>query len=147
MRASSGALSLWLITPEFDRSHDGTLTFYTRTDALNDITADNLDVRLCTGGTNSADFTSLLFSVNASETINGYPDGWTQFTVNFGGGAVGDVARLALVYNVSDVNIANYIGIDTLAVTAVPDPASIALRALALGALALSGRRRKTTSA
>lgn len=147
LNASSGPLSLWLITPEFERSHAGTLTFYTRTDALNAFSGDKLDVRLSTGGTASADFTSLLFSVNTGEAVDGYPADWTRVTVNYAAGAAGDVGRLALVYNVSDINIANYIGIDTLDVSAVPEPMSLALSALALGAMSLVGRRRKPVQA
>lgn len=146
--AGSGPLSLWLITPQFDRSQAGTLTFYTRTDALNGFSADRLDVRLSTGGTASADFTSLLFSVNATGVVDGFPDDWMLVTVNYAAGALGDTGRLALVYDVANVNDANYIGIDTLAVTVtgaaatVPEPMTLALSAAALAAMALARRRR-----
>ena len=62
------------------------------------------------------DFTTLLLDINPTYTIGGYPEAWTQFTINLNGVPPGSTGRLAFRYFVEDggpkgVN-SNYIGID-----------------------------------
>jgi PEP-CTERM motif-containing protein len=140
LAASSGPLSLWLITPTLDFSSAGTLTFYTRTDGSAGY-ADSLKVFASSATDGSvASFTSLLYTVNPTEAADGYPSAWTQVTVSYG--ATGGSGRLAFVYSQSNVDNANYIGIDSVSVTAVPEPASIALLAAGLGLVGFARRRR-----
>lgn len=145
LAANSGALSLWLITPTLDFSTAGTVSFYTRTDTSGGY-ADSLQLLASSGSSSStASFTTLLYSVNAAEAVDGYPSDWTRISVSYG--ATGGSGRLAFVYSQSNVDNANYIGIDTLSVNAVPEPASIALLAAGLGIVALKRRARRSTAA
>lgn len=139
LAADSGALSLWLITPSFDLSAPGTLSFYTRTDS-SDGFADSLQIWLSpTGGSSVGSFTQLLYTVNPTQAADGYPADWTQYTVDFAGG--GGSGRIAFVYSQLNVDNANYIGIDSVSVSAVPEPANAALFAAGLGLLVLARRR------
>ncbi len=132
-------ISNWLLTPEV-LLHDGTLTFYTRTmQASAPLTAigtssgvcstgpsaDRLQVRMSTNGASTnigttaldvGDFTNLLLDINPTYTIGGYPEAWTQFTVNISGVPTGATGRLAFRYFVENGgplgDNSNYIGID-----------------------------------
>lgn len=138
---AGGSIANWLITPVFDTSANGFLSFYTRTDELLGIFGDSLEVRFnSTGSTVLADFTTVL-SVNGSQAVDGYPDGWTEFTTNWAGTGSATQGRYAFVYRVSDSNNANTIGIDSVTV-ALPEPASLALVLVALGGLGFASRRR-----
>jgi len=116
-------ISNWLLTPEV-LLQDGILTFYTRTVELC-ASPDRLQVRMSTNGASTnigitaldvGDFTNLLLDINPTYTVGGYPEAWTQFTVNISGVSPGTTGRLAFRYFVEDagpggVN-SNYIGID-----------------------------------
>ena len=121
-------ISNWLLTPEVSLQ-DGTLTFYTRTIELSAY-PDRLQVRMSTNGASTnvgttaldvGDFTNLLLDINPTYTVGGYPEAWTQFTVNISGVPPGTTGRLALRYFVENagplgVN-SNYIGIDRVVYT------------------------------
>jgi hypothetical protein len=116
-------ISNWLLTPEVSLQ-DGALTFYTRTIELSAY-PDRLQVRMSTNGASInvgttaldvGDFTNLLLDINPTYTVGGYPEAWTQFTVNISGVPPGTTGRLAFRYFVENagplgVN-SNYIGID-----------------------------------
>ena len=55
-----------------------------------------------------------LLAVNPALSLNGYPQDWTQYTVNVSGLGVPATGRFALRYVVTDTSInADFIGIDS----------------------------------
>lgn len=142
--ADGGAISNWLLTPMLALDNGLVLTFAVR--AAGDGYLDTVEARLSQAGasanvgvtaTSVGDFTMLLGAYSTSSD-----DGWIMqsFTVS---GLAGPVdGRFAFRYVVDDTSVnGNYIGIDTVAVTAVPEPASVALLALGLSGLWLLRRR------
>jgi hypothetical protein len=144
-------ISNWLITPVISFNSGDTISFFTRT-ATPVQFPDRLQLRLSTNGsstnvgttdTSFGDFSSLLLDINPNQTFSGYPTGWTSFTTTMPTSGTG---RLAFRYFLTNAGPSgdngNYIGIDSLNVTAVPEPTS----ALVLGGLvslgALASRRR-----
>ncbi len=132
-----GTIDNWLITPELSLGGATVLSFYTRADAapgLNDM----LEVRFSAGaGTDTAGFTTLLTTIGGPSA---YPNTWQQVSASLSLPASG---RFGFRY-VGDAAAANYIGIDTVTVTAVPEPA--AWITLAVGVAALSLLRRNARS-
>ena len=139
-----GAIQNWLITPVFNFTVAAELDFWTRTETGSPY-ADRLEVLYNpTGSTILADFTTVLLSINPSEMSGGYVDSWTAMSALIGGN--GGSGRIAFVYDVSNADNANYIGIDTVRITAVPEPASVALLVLGLAGLAATSRRNKKST-
>lgn len=141
-----GVIQNWLITPVFNFDIAAKLDFWTRTDSGSTY-SDRLRVLFNPNGSaNLADFTTLLLDINPFELGGGFPDAWTAMSVLMGGS--GGSGRIAFVYDASNSDVANYIGIDTVKVSAVPEPASAALFVLGLAAVAGTSRRsRKNTVA
>ena len=146
-------LSVWLITPELLLQTGDTFSFLTRTTTGNPF-PDRIEVRMSLAGASTnvgansssvGDFTTLLATVNPNLTVGGYPETWTQITVNVTGLTLGTHGRFAIRYFVTDGGPnganSNYIGVDDASYTAVPEPATMAV--LGAGALALIRRRRK----
>jgi len=119
-------ISEWLLSPEIDLSAVGTFSFWTTTGAGSSW-PDRLQVRVSTNGASSdvgtsstdvGDFTTMLDDINASLTLGGYPEEWTEFVYNDLG--VGGSGRLALRYFVTSAGPAgvnsNYIGVDSFVV-------------------------------
>lgn len=125
-----------------------TISFWTRTVSLPSF-PDRLILKLSQNGasTNVADFSTTLLTVNSALTTTGYPSVWTQFTATVSGLSGPTSGRFAFNYNVPSGGPAgansDFIGIDTVAYTAVPEPGTMA--ALGLGAAALLRRRRKNS--
>ncbi|MGJ5817989.1 choice-of-anchor J domain-containing protein [Paludibaculum fermentans] len=149
--APGGNVSNWLLSPVVTL-HDGmTILFYTRTEAPQ-IFADSLEVRLSTNGastdvgatdTSVGDFSNLVLAVNPLLNPTTYPGGWQQYTIFVSGLGLPTSGRVGFRYLVPDTNTnGNYIGIDSVQFLALPEPTSMGLMMLGLGALALGGLRR-----
>ena len=119
-------ISNWLMTPEVNFSGGSQLTFWTRTASGSNF-PDRLQIRVSTNGSSTdvgsspssvGDFTNLDLDINASLTIGGYPEAWTQYLVDLSAYA-GQSGRVAFRYYIpanagpSGSN-SNYIGIDTV---------------------------------
>lgn len=133
----------YMMSPVRTFSAGDTISFWTRTvDAP--FFPDRLILKLSTAGAsvNAADFSTTLLTVNNGLTTGGYPNVYTQFSVTLASGGTG---RFAFNYNVPSGGPAgansDFIGIDDVQYTAVPEPASMAV--LGLGVAALLRRRRK----
>ncbi len=141
---SGGVIDNWLITPALSFGAQNTVTFWTRTIFNPSIFPDRLELRLSVAGAGSdtASFTTTLVSVNPDLTQTGYPNTWTAYSATFDA-APGTVGRLAFRYTVPNNFNADFIGLDTVTVTAVPEPQTAVLMLLGLAVLAHGARRRK----
>ncbi|GGY34975.1 choice-of-anchor J family PEP-CTERM protein [Pseudoduganella albidiflava] len=129
----------WLISPEFSFAGGTRLTFYTR-DSAEEGYSDTLDVLFSAGsGTATSGFTTSLFSI----TGEAYPDGWTRYTYDFTGTGTG---RIGFHYT-GDYETASYIGIDSVAIAAVPEPSTWMMLGLGLGAVGFAARRSRRAAA
>ena len=122
--AGVATISSWLLMPEVTLQDGSSMTFYTRT-VESSGRPDRLQVRMSTNGESTnvgmsafdvGDFTNFLLDINPTYAIGGYPEAWTQFTINISGLPPGTRGRLAFRYFVENggpegVN-SNYIGID-----------------------------------
>lgn len=135
-----GAIENWLITPVLAAAGGYTVQFYARTeDAAG--WADGLEVRSgSVGSDGQLSFNTLIGNLNPLLDPDGVPSDWTlfSFTANFAAPFTG---QLAFVYK-ADGSAANLIAIDELSVSAIPEPASLALASLGLCGMAAARRRR-----
>jgi len=131
----TGFIDTLLITPFFSLESDVTLTFWARTDNLG--FSDSFAVL---AGTTVGAGGEAVSQVLADTVAVG---DWTQYTVQLAGQGAGATGRFAFEY-FGSVDTSNYIGFDTVTVTAVPEPETYALMGLGLAALAL--RRRKSAA-
>ena len=111
---------------------------------------DRLEVRYdATGSTNVGSlptdvgsYTSLLTTVNPGLTLAGYPNAWTQISVAIPASAPS--GRVAFRYFVTNGGPAgansDYIGVDTMTISSVPEPTSLGL--VGLAAVGMLRRRR-----
>ncbi len=128
---TGGSIADWLITPTFSTRDSGQVSFWIRSDVQANYT-DYFSYGLSAGGTATSDFTLNTASVVAGD--------WTQVTMSFAGTGSNTMGRLAIVH-VGLADIANYVGVDNVVVTAVPEMPSSALAAAGLLTLALLRRR------
>lgn len=119
-------ISNWLMTPEVDFTGGSSISFWTRT-GTGSSWPDRLQVRVSTNGSSTdvgtgpsdvGDFTNLELDINDTLTVGGYPEAWTQFTVDLSAYA-GQSGRVAFRYYVPTSagptgSNSNYIGIDTV---------------------------------
>jgi hypothetical protein len=131
-----GTVDNWLISPLLTLDHASSLSFFTRTaDAgFND----KIEVRFSSGSaTDLASFSTVLTTVGGDGT---YPaNGFQQFVATL---PVSGTGRFAFRYTGSAAD-ADYIGIDSVRVAAVPEPSTYAMMGLGLAALALVRRKAK----
>jgi hypothetical protein len=132
--ASSGPVTNWLITPQLMLDATSSVGFNVRVAGSDFI--DRVDVLVSTTGTAPGDFSLLgnyTASVDAGWLAQNYAVGLTATTP----------AYIAFRYVVANVALnGNYLGIDDVLVTAVPEPATYGLMALGIAGLLL--RRRFT---
>jgi hypothetical protein len=134
--SASGSISNWLMSPALLLDGSSTVSFLVRT--AGDDFLDTLEVRLSTSGssTDVADFGTLLGSFSASTAT-----GWVGLTFSTGVLTAVTEGRIGFRYVVDDVSLAgNYIGIDSVSITAVPEPGTYLLMALGVAALLLRRR-------
>ncbi len=130
--ALNGSISNWLISPELILGGASSLSFFARTEATEGF-SDTVKVYFNAGAdAATTSFTNLLGTVTLSTS------GWTQYTIALPNAATG---RIAFQYAVSDAATANLAAIDSVSVSAVPEPTSFALMGLGVLGLALLRRR------
>jgi PEP-CTERM motif len=123
-----GTINSWLITPQFSTATAGSVTFWARGDVAPGF-SDTIAFGMLSSAPGAAP------AVTAPTFITA-PGAWTQYTVNFAAAGPGTLGRFAMVYTGPAATSA-YIGIDTLTVTAVPEPGSWLL--MGAGLLAMGG--------
>jgi hypothetical protein len=136
--SASGSIDNWLITPQLMLSGTTRLSFFTRSDTLPGFN-DMLEVRFSSGsGTDTSGFSNLLTTIGGPVA---YPDSWQQFTADL---TLNGTGRFAFRY-LGDAASANYIGIDTVSVTAaVPEPSAWIMLGLGLATLSLLRSKSRT---
>ena len=150
-RSGAGVANIsdWLITPTLNFNNGDTLNFYTRT-VSGSLFPDRLEVRFsAVGGTDVGvgaasvgSFSALLLSVNPNLSVGGYPANyWKSYSYTFSNLAGATNGAIGFRYFVSDGgdgSNSNYIGLDTVSITAaVPEPSSWLMLAFGLGALGM----------
>jgi hypothetical protein len=141
-----GSVSNWLLLPELTLDGFTQVTFSTRSAGS---FPDRLEVRVSTNGgsTSLGDFSNLLLTINPALNPGGYPSEWTTYTLDLGVLlSSATTGRLAFRYLIDDNSVnGDYVGIDSLNVKPVPEPATLTL--LGLGLAGLAARRRRATAA
>jgi PEP-CTERM motif len=150
-----GNISDWLISPELTFHNTDVISFWTRTEAGSAF-PDRLELRLSLNGASTnvgstdasvGDFSTLLLTINPALAPGGYPENWALFQATISGLGGATDGRFAFRYNVSDTSVnGDYIGIDTVTVTAVPEPATLGLVSFGILAAARARRSRATRS-
>lgn len=146
----ANTINNFMMSPVRTFNNGDTISFWTRTvDAP--AFPDRLQLRLSTAGasTAAASFSTLMLDINSGLTTGGYPNAYTQFSATVTGLGGPTSGRFAFNYFVpnggpSGTN-SDFIGIDDVQYTAVPEPGSMI--ALGLGAAALVARRRRNKKA
>ena len=135
-----GAIDNWLITPELTLPGPAELSFTTRSAGTAGF-HDTLELRFSSGsGTATSGFTTLLATVGGAAA---YPSSWQQISASLNLPGSG---RFAFRYMGTGEG-ADYLGLDTVRVSAVPAPAEWLLLGLGLATLALRSLRRRGAAA
>lgn len=129
-----GIIDNWLITPELTFNGVTELSFYTRSAGTPGF-ADRLDVLFGAGSAPGA-FSQSLLTLGVSGP---YGNSWQRYTALIDATGTG---RFAFHYSGTD-DSADYIGIDTVSVHAVPEPASYLMLGAGLALVAWLRRRRR----
>ena len=143
-------ISSWLISPTLSFDNGDLISFFSRTVTVPAF-PDRLELRFSnvggvvvgTSDSSVGTFTSLLLTINPTLTTSGYPSTWTNYTATITGLSGPTSGAIAFRYFVVDGgpsgNNSDYIGVDTLTITAVSEPATYLL--MALGAFVLRRNR------
>jgi PEP-CTERM motif len=131
-----GVINSWLITPQFSTAVAGSVSFWARGDI-----APGFSDTIAFGMLSSAPGAAPAVAAPTFVTAQG---AWTQYTLNFAAAGPGTLGRFAMVYT-GPAATSNFIGIDTLTVTAVPEPGSWLLMGAGLLAMGASVQRRRAT--
>jgi len=148
--STSGPISLWALSPVLDLTHMFRVTFYTRTETGGAAWSDQLEVYASAAAastdvgvtpTSTGVFGSALFTVNPGVGGTAYPEVWNRVVLTLA--PTGGQGRVAFRYVVDDVAVhGDYIGIDSLRIETVPEPATGLLLAGGLAGLMAWRRRR-----
>ncbi|MDP9126421.1 MAG: choice-of-anchor J domain-containing protein [Pseudomonadota bacterium] len=130
--AAGGTIDNWLITPQFSTANNGHVSLWLRGLANPDF-PDTVKF-----GFSNGDSATSAFTTGTLVTATG---DWTEYSFAYVAGGAGSMGRFAIEYTGS-ADVSNYIGVDTLSITAVPEPATWAM--FAFGAAALVARRRRS---
>lgn len=131
-----GTVSNWLLTPQLELANGEWFSFSLR--LLGEGLLDRVEVYLGSNGA-STDVTHHFALLAAYESDR--DTGWQPHSLLLDGLAAPVNGRLAFRYVVDDTSRnGDYIGIDSVSVTAIPEPATVAL--VCLGAIALHAVRR-----
>jgi hypothetical protein len=133
--AAGGALNNWLITPEFTSTQPVVVSFYLRADPFEDA-SDTVELRFSDGSTDLSDF-----ELVAPSPITVPTDGWTLYSINLGSLGATGTGRFAFVHS-GESDASNYVGLDTLVISAVPEPSMAFMLGLGLAGCAIAVRRR-----
>jgi len=146
------SISSWLIAPTSTYRNGDTLSFYTRTADFSEW-PDRLEVRFSSVGgtdvgssaTSVGTFSTLLVSINPTLQVGGYPEAWTRYSTTLSGLTGPTTGAFAFRYSVTDGGLfgsnSNYIGIDTVQITAVPEPSVYMMMAFGLGMVGYMRKR------
>jgi hypothetical protein len=130
--AAGGELNTWLITPEFSTAENGAIvSFWLRADAFAG-TSDQVAFGFSNG---SSDLSA--FALSSPVTVG--TNGWNRYSVRVAEGS--GSARFALQYT-GAADFANYVGVDSLEVSAVPEPSTMLILGAGLMGLMMSRRRK-----
>ena len=125
----NGSVDNWLISPTFSTATPGFVTLYLT--GANEGYDDTLKFGFSHGSAATAAFT-----MGSALTA---PADWTAYTFAYAAGGAGSVGRFAIEYT-GDWAALDYVGVDSVSISAVPEPATWAM--FALGALGVALRRR-----
>lgn len=137
----------YMMSPMRTFNNGDLISFWTRT-IVNPFFPDRLILKLSTAGASTlpASFSTTLLTVNPTLSTTGYPSVWTQFGVTLSGLGGPSSGRFAFNYNVTNGGPSgansDFIGIDTVTYTPVPEPAT--LIGLGIATIGLLARRRRT---
>lgn len=138
----AGLADGFLRTAAVDMSGPTTMSFWTRT-LTGNAYGDSLYVGALVGGKDIS-----LTAINENVDVGAYPETWTKYTVHLPGqGVIGTPlgGRFYFEYYIQDTSFAgNYIGVDSVVITSVPEPGSWLL--MGLGVAALAGLRRRAAA-
>ena len=128
---AGGTLNALLLSPTFSTATPVLIEFYARGDA-NPSFSDSIRY----GWSNAAGSVLTLSAPTVVETAD-----WVKYSFQIAAQGTGTTARFAVNY-VGSADTSNYVGIDSVTVTAVPEPAALLMLGAGLAGIAAATRRR-----
>ena len=130
---ADGTINNWLITPSFSTALAGSVSFWARADIAPGF-FDTMAFGLSKGSSSITAFT-----LGNTVTLGG---DWNKYTVDFAAQGTGSLGRFAINYQ-GPANTSNFIGVDTVMVTSVPEPSTWLMMGIGLAGLGAAARRRR----